>query len=63
MQRHETAPEDIDGRRWYVDGNKLVLTYPLEDGLHTTASTIVSFTPSKFVLQDDGIRQEFERFP
>jgi hypothetical protein len=45
-------PEEINGRRWRIEGSKLILTYPtVENGRHgfqTSAYTIVSFRRDRF---------------
>jgi len=70
VQRHETAPEGIDGRRWRIDGKKLIVSFPSDNGVgtpvHTTTLvyTIISFTPHSFTTQgSDGYKDVYERAP
>jgi hypothetical protein len=64
VQRHETAPEEIDGRRWRIEGNKLILTYPGNRGPLTSRDSIISFTPQKLIVQsEDGYKEVYEREP
>ena len=62
VKRNEDAPEDSEGRRWRVDGNKLILTYPGDHGAETATYTIVSCTERKMVLENDGSREEYDRY-
>jgi len=45
-------PEEINGRRWRIEGDKLILSYPSRvngrDSLETHAYKIVSFYRDKF---------------
>ena len=63
VKRYEGAREEIDGRRWRVEGKKFTLIYPGDHGMITEVSTIVTLTPKKFVVKDveDGSTQEYER--
>ena len=62
VKRNENAPEDIRGRRWRIEGDKLILIYPGDQGLETAVCTIVSCTAHKLVLDFDGYRQELTRY-
>ena len=62
VKRNEDAPENVRGRRWRVDGNKLILTYPGDHGLETATYTIVLCTPHKLILDANGYRQEYTRY-
>jgi hypothetical protein len=53
--------EEIRGRLWRIEGNKLLLTYLDGRAFATYAYRIVSFTPTKLVLEIDGFRQEWDR--
>jgi hypothetical protein len=57
----DPRPEDIRGRRWRVEGNTLILTYPHDHGLDTARDQIVSFTPDKFVTEISGYRFTYAR--
>ena len=61
VQRLEENPEDIDGRRWHIKGNKLFLTFRGYRGFETTVYTIVSFTPKSFTTEEDGHKELYER--
>ena len=70
VQRHEDAPEGNRGRHWRIEGNKLFLTFPSDDGvgtlvhMDTQAYTITSFTSQRFIATtDDGYEQEYDREP
>ncbi len=63
VQRNEDAPQEINGRRWHINGNKLTLTFPGDHGTQSVVDTIVSFTQNKFVTKDDGIATTYERAP
>jgi len=70
VQRHEDAPEGIAGRRWRIEGNKLFLTFPSDNGvgtpvhMDTVVYTITSFTAQSFTITtDDGDQQEYDRAP
>jgi hypothetical protein len=70
VQRHEDAPEGIAGRRWRIDGKKLFLTYPTDNGVGTpvhmvtSVYTIIFFTPQNFTIRDeDGRKEAYERAP
>lgn len=61
VKRNEDASEDIRGRRWCIEGDKLFLTFPGDDRMDTAVYTIVSCTEQKLIL-DDGHRQEYTRY-
>ena len=63
VQRNEDAPIDIDGRRWRIEGNKLLLTFPADSGLVTSESTITSFTTKQFITEGDGRKEPFDWAP
>lgn len=50
--------EDIRGRRWRLAGDKLILTYPGDDGLETGEDQIISFTHDKFVTDGGTYTRE-----
>ena len=56
-----SKPEDIRGRRWHVEGDKLIITAPPADGGQTAAEKIISFTRSRFVTEVNGIRISYVR--
>ena len=62
VKRHEDAPEEINGRRWHINGKTLVITFPGDHGLQTTELTIVSLTEHKMVLDADGYKEELVRY-
>ena len=49
VQRNEDAPTEINGRRWRLEGNKLLLTFRGDSGLVTAESTIRSFRTKQFI--------------
>src|SRR5262249_49085420 len=59
VQRNEDAPTDIDGRRWRIEGNKLLLTFRADSGLVTSESTITSFMTKQFITERDGRKETF----
>jgi hypothetical protein len=61
VKRSEDAPEDIRGRRWRVEGDKLFLTFPGDNGMETADYTIVACTAQKLILYA-GRRQEYTRY-
>jgi len=63
VQRNEDAPIEIDGRRWRIEGNKLLLTFRGDTGLVTAESTITSFTTKQFITEDDGHKKTFDWAP
>jgi hypothetical protein len=63
VRKFDTAPEDIRGRRWRVEGKTLVLTYPHDHGFDTAAYRFVSFTPRKFVTEIHGYESAYTRIP
>lgn len=63
VQGNEDAPEDIDGRRWRIQGNKLFITFRGDNGLLTVDYTIVSFTAKSFITEADGHKEVYERAP
>jgi hypothetical protein len=63
IQRNEDAPIGIEGRRWRLEGNKLLRTWRGETGLHTDESTITSFTTKQFITEKDGYKETFEWAP
>jgi hypothetical protein len=44
-----TMREDIRGRRWYIQGDTLVLRSPGDDGFKTYVGKIISFGRDKIV--------------
>ena len=50
VKRNEDALEEINGRRWQIKGNKLLITYLGDHGLQTGVLRIVSLTKHKIVL-------------
>ena len=52
--------EEIMGRQWRIESNKLFLTYLDGRAFTTSAYTIVSFSPVKLVLEIHGIREEWD---
>ena len=63
LKRNEDAPEDKKGRRYRVEGDKLILTYP-GDGNKTESVTykIISCSKHDLVLELEGQKEEFERY-
>lgn len=62
VKRNEDAPEDVRGRRWQVEGNRLILTYPGDHGLETAELTIVSLTKHRLILDAGGYKKELTRY-
>jgi len=61
-----SKPEDIRGRRWSVEADRLVLTYPSDHDFTTHAEKIVSITRARFVTEVDSSRflyTRIERWP
>ncbi len=56
-----SKPEDIRGRRWRVEGDKLIISAPPEDGGETAAEKIVSFTHAAFITEVNGVRISYTR--
>ena len=61
VRKFDDRPEDIRGRRWRVEGNTLILTYPHDHGFDTAKDRIVSFTPHKFVTEVSGYTFTYTR--
>jgi hypothetical protein len=61
VRKFDDRPEDIRGRRWRVEGDHLVLTYPDDHGFTTWRYQIVSFTPREFVTQTQGYTSTYTR--
>jgi hypothetical protein len=57
----DPRPEEINGRRWRIEGNTLVLTYPHDHGFDTARDRIVSFTRDKFVTEASGYTFTYTR--
>jgi hypothetical protein len=49
----DPRPEDIRGRRWRVEGDKLILRYPHDQSFETHAYRILSFTPREFITDGE----------
>ena len=62
VKRNEDALEEINGRRWQIKGNKLLVTYLGDHGLETGVLTIVSLTKHKIVLGVNGYKEELMRY-
>ena len=60
VQRNEESPIEINGRRWRIEGNKLLLTWRGEAGLETTENTITSFMTNQFVTEADGHNETYD---
>lgn len=45
--------EDIRGRRWRIEGEQLIRTYPDDNGFRTISDQIVSFSSERFELDDN----------
>ena len=63
VQRNEDAPIEIDGRRWRIEGNKLLLTFRGDTGLVTAESTITSFTTKQFITEADSHKTTYDWAP
>ena len=63
VQRNEDAPIQINGRRWRIEGSKLLLTWRGDTGLMTAESTITSFTTKQFITEDDGHKKTYDWAP
>jgi len=62
VKRNEDAPEEISGRRWHIEGNKLIITYPGDHGMETGALTIISLTEHEMVLETSGYQEKLTRY-
>jgi hypothetical protein len=62
VKRNEDAPEEKEGRRWHINGKKLIVTYPGDHGLETAVCTIVFCTDKKLILESEGRRERYERY-
>ena len=63
IQRNEDAPIEIDGRRWQIEGNKLLLAFRGDIDLVTAESTITSFTTKQFITEANGHKQTYDWAP
>ena len=63
VQRNEDAPVEIEGRRWRIEGNKLLLTWRGDAGSQTAESTITSFTTKQFMTEADGRKETYDWAP
>jgi hypothetical protein len=63
VQRNEDAPIDIQGRRWQIEGNKLLLTFRGDTGLITTESVITSFMSRQFITETNGYKETYDWAP
>jgi hypothetical protein len=63
VQRNEDAPLEISGRRWRIEGNKLLLTFRGDTGLITDESSITSFTTKQFITETDGRKTTYDWAP
>ena len=63
VQRNEDAPIDIAGRRWRIEGNKLLQTIKVDTDIVTHESTITSFTTKQFNTERDGHKETFDWAP
>jgi hypothetical protein len=61
--RYEDAPLEIGGRRWRIEGNKLLLRFRGDTGLETSESTITSFTTKQFITEADGHKRTYDWAP
>jgi hypothetical protein len=61
VRKFDDRPEDIRGRRWRLEGDTLVLTYPHDHGFDTSRYQIVSFALGKFVTENSGYRFTYTR--
>ena len=62
VKRNEDAPEDISGRRWRIEGDKLILTYPSDHGFDTGIYKIISCTEHELILDADGYIEKSQRY-
>ena len=62
VQRNEDSPTEIDGRRWRIEGNKLLLTFQDVPGV-THESTITSFRTKQFLTEDNGHKKTYDWAP
>jgi TIR domain len=63
VQRNEDAPIEINGRRWRIQRNKLLLTFRGDAGLQTAERTITSFTTKRFITEADGHKETYDWAP
>jgi hypothetical protein len=63
VQRNEDAPIEIDGRRWQIDGDKLLLTFRGDADVITSQSTITSFMSKQFITETNGHTETYDWAP
>ncbi len=63
IQRNEDAPTEIDGRRWRIEGDRLLLTFKGHTQLVTTECKITSFTTKRFITEAGGDKKIFDWAP
>src|SRR5205814_517684 len=63
VQRNEDAPIDIAGRRWRIEGNKLLQTIRVDTDTVTHESTITSFRTRQFITEYDGDKRTYDWAP
>ncbi len=56
-----SQPEDIRGRRWRIEGNRLITTAPPMDGGQTADERILSFTHTQIVTEVNGVGISYTR--
>jgi hypothetical protein len=61
VRKFDDRPEDTRGRRWHIEEDRLILTYPHDHGFDTASYKIVSFTPRKFVTEIHGYESTYTR--
>jgi hypothetical protein len=63
VQRNEETPIEINGRRWRIEGKKLLLTWRGEAGLQTSEQIITSFMTKRFVTEGGGRNETYDWAP
>jgi hypothetical protein len=63
VQRNEDAPVEIAGRRWRIEGNKLIQTIRTDSDVVTHESTITSFRTRQFVIEFHGQKRMHDWAP
>ena len=63
VQRNEDAPIEISGRRWRIEGNKLIWTFVDEPAADAFVQTIITFTAKQFVTEIEGSKKTYDWAP
>jgi len=61
VKRLPEQRDEIDGRRWWLEGRNLMLRYRIDTGFTTSSFPIVSFSRDRFITDIDGYRETYRR--